>query len=726
MEKLTATQQQQIKKMADDRLRIKLVALGYEEETVMTWEREELIARYAEAVLAGHKPKVEPTGGDPALERERLAFEREKLEVERQKAEMEHQRFLAEREDKRRQEETEERRHTEDVARKDNKAAKAKMYGDAVRGSIIRMGADPLDAIPFFRRVEQLFQNYEIPEDFQANVISPYLSDKARVVVNKLSPEITAVYKEVKAAILKEFKLSPNSYLERFNTCAKTGEETYVAFASKLRGLLQYYLDSRNVSEFDKLCELLVCDRIKSTLSENCMRYILSIESGNAEGWLPVKELTESIDRFVASHGDAVRPRAFALGQTPVRSYKPVSGVVKPKSPPTTPKQVVGDSSVAPRSNTPKTSLTTPSRQVICYECGQTGHVRTRCPNWRTNTPRPAVASTKGVSVEGSVPDKTGSSQTKAHVNKIGLESDVTPLVDDDVVILNETQSNKSSDFGGDFCDELSVNDVEDMMSICCPVAQLAYIDVALKTDNQSQDCVVKGLVDTGAQVPVVKGSLLPYPKPEVMGKIKLRPFCGESVPADWIKIMMALPGGDFIMVDCAVMDNLNEDLILTADVVSRLGKGRQKILVKETTSSSSDDSEFASTLKTSSDTNIDDVICDYDVSTNNVDDDVSDVNTDINTSDDIMSNINNDDVVNHNDVDVSLTPLEADGNDSSDLALSNVVAQEQQEDETLKGCFALARAGKGGYEIHDGLLYHCRTELGESFLQLVVPLSRR
>jgi len=37
-----------------------------------------------------------------------------------------------------------------------------------------------------------------------------------------------------------------------------------------------------------------------------------------------------------------------------------------------------------------------------------------------------------------------------------------------------------------------------------------------------------------------------------------------------------------------------------------------------------------------------------------------------------------------------------------------------------------LARAGKGGYEIHDGLLYHRRTELGESFLQLVVPLSRR
>jgi len=64
------TQQQQIKKMADEHLKVKLVALGYQEEAVMTWEREKLIARYAEAVATGVKPKVEPSGVDPALERD--------------------------------------------------------------------------------------------------------------------------------------------------------------------------------------------------------------------------------------------------------------------------------------------------------------------------------------------------------------------------------------------------------------------------------------------------------------------------------------------------------------------------------------------------------------------------------------------------------------------------------------------------------------------------------
>ena len=60
------------------------------------------------------------------------------------------------------------------------------------------------------------------------------------------------------------------------------------AFASRLKGLLNYYLDSRYVTDFAKLCELLVSDRIKSTLSDSCLQYVLSIESGMKDGWMSV------------------------------------------------------------------------------------------------------------------------------------------------------------------------------------------------------------------------------------------------------------------------------------------------------------------------------------------------------------------------------------------------------------------------------------------------------
>jgi len=191
--------------------------------------------------------------------------------------------------------------------RKDDNAAKARRYGEAIRGSIIPMGADPLDAVVFFRRVEQLFADYKIPPEFQAKVISPFISARAKAILSKLSPEVTAEYKDMKAVILQELKLSATTYLEKFNTCSKATDETYVAYASKLRSLLNYYLESRNVSDFNRLCELLVCDRIKTTLCESCLKYILSIESSRDDGWLTVKDLTEFIDRFVAAKGDAFK-----------------------------------------------------------------------------------------------------------------------------------------------------------------------------------------------------------------------------------------------------------------------------------------------------------------------------------------------------------------------------------------------------------------------------------
>ena len=40
MEKLSAAQQQSVKKMSDERLRLKLVAAGYEEDVVVAMERE--------------------------------------------------------------------------------------------------------------------------------------------------------------------------------------------------------------------------------------------------------------------------------------------------------------------------------------------------------------------------------------------------------------------------------------------------------------------------------------------------------------------------------------------------------------------------------------------------------------------------------------------------------------------------------------------------------------
>ena len=52
--------------MSDERLRIKLLMAGYAEEVVMAYDREELIAKYAELPVIPYRQY------DPEIERQKL------------------------------------------------------------------------------------------------------------------------------------------------------------------------------------------------------------------------------------------------------------------------------------------------------------------------------------------------------------------------------------------------------------------------------------------------------------------------------------------------------------------------------------------------------------------------------------------------------------------------------------------------------------------------------
>ena len=60
MEKLTAAQPQSVKKMSDERLRLKLVAAGYEEDVVVAMERETMLSTYAKVLASGESDPVHP------------------------------------------------------------------------------------------------------------------------------------------------------------------------------------------------------------------------------------------------------------------------------------------------------------------------------------------------------------------------------------------------------------------------------------------------------------------------------------------------------------------------------------------------------------------------------------------------------------------------------------------------------------------------------------------
>jgi len=102
--------------------------------------------------------------------------------------------------------------------------------------------------------------------------------------------------------LLREFQLSPSVYINRFNTNTRKQDETCVLYTARLISILDAYLESRKVSKITtNLRDLLICDRIKATLPENCLRHILAIGSTKDEGWLPSHELAEAVDLYFAN-----------------------------------------------------------------------------------------------------------------------------------------------------------------------------------------------------------------------------------------------------------------------------------------------------------------------------------------------------------------------------------------------------------------------------------------
>jgi len=61
-----------------------------------------------------------------------------------------------------------------------------KRYGDALRGILSRMPNDPADIPAFLDNAERVFKDMDSPANCQAQLLMPYLTDKARAMVGRM------------------------------------------------------------------------------------------------------------------------------------------------------------------------------------------------------------------------------------------------------------------------------------------------------------------------------------------------------------------------------------------------------------------------------------------------------------------------------------------------------------------------------------------------------------
>jgi hypothetical protein len=492
------------------------------------------------------------------------------------------------------------RKEKEEEIRMNSADMKAKRYGDALRGCVAKMPNDPVEILPWFRSVEKLFADFKIEKELQVHLLKPYLTTQAVSLVARLDPTVASDFKSVKDAILHEFKLSPTELLSRFSRISKGRDETYVLFSNRLKSLLLYYLESRKCGDFQKLIELLVCDRIKQSLPDAVLRYILSLENNRDGSWIPLTELTSSLDIYSDTHFSE-GPRhvvgvigtgngsKFGARAPPARPPPPKFNVAKPCG------------SGEPRNDRSRGNQNaTPGSVKRCFVCNATTHLASfhgKTSAGTSNNGKPRTALTAVVKQEGGLKVNAGRVESEAFSHDISREDSVSlpsgvcknENVETAVkaslfhVMVEPSAPVNDNTFISD-CGDINVcvtNCVIDSTckaneeSLSSNVAPLRYVSVRVG-DGERFGQETLALYDTRAEIPLAQPKILDGLNLLVRGQVTIRSTIGESVKCDLYRISVSLVDvkddvRDAISVLCAVTEKANEPLILTADAIDRL-----------------------------------------------------------------------------------------------------------------------------------------------------------
>ena len=81
------------------------------------------------------------------------------------------------------------------------------------------------------------------------------LNDKANKICSRLDIDTCRSYDSVKTDILRGFRLSSKAYLQKFRTMKRYGDDSYSQFLHKLKDVQNYYLEIKQITEFQSLCD---------------------------------------------------------------------------------------------------------------------------------------------------------------------------------------------------------------------------------------------------------------------------------------------------------------------------------------------------------------------------------------------------------------------------------------------------------------------------------------
>jgi hypothetical protein len=164
----------------------------------------------------------------------------------------------------------------------------------------------------------------------------------------------------------------------------RAGTETFKSFMSLLSLFLGHYLESRKVDSLESLIELLLCDRVKASLSEAALNHVLRCEASLPDSWTRCEQLSDILDVYYASYDQHDRLNVSTICGNVANSRSNQSATQRTQfSQRNFASQQPFSRSFAPSTTTAAMAQSAGRKADIadkrCFNCGSNQHLRKDC-----------------------------------------------------------------------------------------------------------------------------------------------------------------------------------------------------------------------------------------------------------------------------------------------------------------------------------------------------------
>ena len=292
--------------------------------------------------------------------------------------------------------------------------------------------SDNEDIVAYINRFEKLAELTKLEQSQWPIYLGSLLTGHALKIFSSLSTD-NLTYQDVKSALLLGFAKTPDNFRTEFKTM-RLGNETCTQYYARLKHTLRDWLASEKCDYKDPetLEFFMLYDQFLASIPSDLRIFLKERSHEN------VDTLLECGDLWLSAH-----PKAYSK---PKYDFKPRND--KTKNVASSGQQTKPQSNFSgPRESNVtdrKSMQRNVNKSVVCYDCGQAGHVRSQCKTPKTN---PNSISDNVASINFATIGKVGNEyMTCGTVNGLNVSTIVRDTACEAVLVSNDCLPNVNLD----------------------------------------------------------------------------------------------------------------------------------------------------------------------------------------------------------------------------------------------------------------------------------------